>query len=75
MDGSLLVKRTSLLKVEWLVGWHFATLVGWLVGWSCGALEQLGLSCGGRLAAHIVGGRPRPWGGQRGVWRGGGPRG
>ena len=50
-------------------------LVFWLVGWCCGALEQLGLSCGGRLAAHIVGGRPRPWGGQGGFGRGEGPRG
>ena len=35
-------------------GCYFATLVGC---WSCGALEQLELSCGGRLAAHIVGGQ------------------
>ena len=57
--------------VFWLLFCNLDILVvilhPWMVGWSCGALEQLGLSCGGRQAAHIVGGRPRPWGGQRGV--------
>ena len=42
-----------ILKPEYF-GCYFATLVGC---WSCGALEQLELSCGGRLAAHIVGGQ------------------
>ena len=61
-----MVMCIGLPDLNWLFGW----LLFWKPGWFCGALEQLGLSCGGRLAAHIVGGRPRPWGGVEGGGRG-----